>query len=126
MTLTGYVLFLVFSLKKRVLQFGLLRALGLHRRQVVIMLIIEQIIIGGYSILSGLIIGQIASVLYVPFLQLAGTIRDNILPFQVVALRSDYFRFYLLSLFIIVVGGLIFRSSVRQIRMHEALKLGDD
>lgn len=125
-SVTGYVLFLVFALRERTLQFGLLRALGVHRRQVVGMLVLEQLLTGGFAILSGLAIGQIAALLYVPLLQLAGPAAEQILPFRVVALRSDYLRFYVLALVIMAAGAVLFQSLVRRLRVHEALKLGEE
>ncbi len=125
-SVTGYVLFLVFALRERALQFGLLRALGLHRRQVVGMLVLEQLLTGGFAIAAGLAIGQLAALLYVPLLQLAGPAAEQILPFRVVALRSDYLRFYVLALVILAAGGVLFQSLVRRLRVHEALKLGEE
>ena len=125
-SVTGYVLFLVFALRERTLQFGVLRALGVHRRQVVGMLVLEQLLTGGFAIVAGLAIGQVAALLYVPLLQLAGPAAEQILPFRVVALRSDYLRFYALALFIMVAGGVLFQSLVRRLRVHEALKLGEE
>ena len=125
-SVTGYVLFLVFALRERTLQFGLLRALGVHRRQVVGMLVLEQLLTGGFAIVAGLAIGQIAALLYVPLLQLAGPAAEQILPFRVVALRSDYLRFYVLALVILVAGAVLFQSLVRRLRVHEALKLGEE
>ena len=125
-SVTGYVLFLVFALRERTLQFGLLRALGVHRRQVVGMLVLEQLLTGGFAIVAGLAIGQIAALLYVPLLQLAGPAAEQILPFRVVALRSDYLRFYVLALVIMAAGAVLFQSLVRRLRVHEALKLGEE
>ena len=125
-SVTGYVLFLVFALRERTLQFGLLRALGVHRRQVVGMLVLEQLLTGGFAIVAGLAIGQLAALLYVPLLQLAGPAAEQILPFRVVALRSDYLRFYVLALVIMAAGGVLFQSLVRRLRVHEALKLGEE
>ena len=125
-SVTGYVLFLVFALRERALQFGLLRALGLRRRQVVGMLVLEQLLTGGFAIVAGLAIGQLAALLYVPLLQLAGPAAEQILPFRVVALRSDYLRFYALALIIMAAGGALFQSLVRRLRVHEALKLGEE
>ena len=125
-SVTGYVLFLVFALRERTLQFGLLRALGVHQRQVVGMLVLEQLLTGGFAIVAGLAIGQLAALLYVPLLQLAGPAAEQILPFRVVALRSDYLRFYVLALVIMAAGGVLFQSLVRRLRVHEALKLGEE
>ena len=125
-SVTGYVLFLVFALRERALQFGLLRALGLRRRQVVGMLALEQLLTGGFAIAAGLTIGQLAALLFVPLLQLAGPAAEQILPFRVVALRGDYLRFYALALIIMAAGGALFQSLVRRLRVHEALKLGEE
>ena len=43
-----------------------------------------------------------------------------------VALRSDYLRFYVLALVIMAAGAVLFQSLVRRLRVHEALKLGEE
>ena len=90
------------------------------------MLVLEQLLTGGFAIVAGLAIGQLAALLYVPLLQLAGPAAEQILPFRVVALRSDYLRFYVLALVIMAAGGVLFQSLVRRLRVHEALKLGEE
>src|SRR5690606_20525686 len=68
-SLIGYILYWFFNLSSRVVQFGVLRAMGLSRRQLTGMLLLEQGFTAGLSIGLGILIGKLTSILFLPFLQ---------------------------------------------------------
>ena len=125
-SVVGYLLYWQFALRQRTLQFGLFRAIGMSRRQVVGMLVIEQLLATAYAVLGGLAIGQVAALVFVPLLELAWPAGHLLLPFRVTALASDYARFYILAGAMLALGAVIFRSVVRRTQAHEALKLGEE
>ena len=58
------------SLQDRLYQFGVLRALGLYRRQILSQVTLEYILLIAYSILTGWWIGAAAAELFTPFLRI--------------------------------------------------------
>ena len=122
----GYLLYWQFALRQRTLQFGLFRAIGMSRRQVVGMLMTEQLLATAYAVVGGIAIGQLSALVFVPLLELAQPAGHLLLPFRVTALASDYARFYVVAGAMLALGAVIFRSVVRRTRAHEALKLGEE
>ena len=58
------------SLQDRLFQFGVLRAIGLYRRQVLSQVILEYSLLIAYGVLSGWWIGAVTSQLFAPFFRL--------------------------------------------------------
>lgn len=123
---TGFLIYWILSLQGRVLQFGILRAIGMSQRKVILIIILEQLIMSGAAILTGIIAGGAASRLFVPFLQLVFSSADQVPPFRVIALQSDYFKIYLIIAFMLFTGLVILRVFIRRLKIGSALKLGED
>ena len=83
-SLIGYLLYWFFNLSSRVVQFGVLRAMGLSRKQLTGMLLLEQVFTAGLSIILGIGIGRLASYLYLPFLQTSQNVKQQVPPFRVI------------------------------------------
>ena len=122
----GFVIYWILSLKARTLQFGIFRAMGLTQSQLVWMLILEQLLISGAAIVVGIVIGNLASGLFVPLLQLTSSAAAQVPPFRIVALRSDFFKVVAVAAAMLVSGGVLFRWMIGRIRIHQAIKLGEE
>ncbi len=123
---TGFLIYWILSLKSRTLQFGILRAMGLSQSKVMFIIVLEQIMVSGSSILLGIIIGTIASELFVPFLQLVFSSQSQVIPFQVVSLWEDYQKIYLIITLMLGTGMLFLRYFMGHLQIGSALKLGED
>lgn len=124
--ITGFLIFWMLSLKSRTLQFGILRAMGLSRQNVVLIILYEQFLMSGSAIFIGLLIGGISSVLFVPFLQLVFSAADQVPPFRVVALNSDYLKIYVIIAAMMLTGFFTLSLFLRHLKIGSALKLGED
>ncbi len=124
-TFAGFVIYWVLTLKRREPEFGVLRAMGLRKRQVTLMLVAEQVLITGTSVLLGALIGRAASILYVPFLQTVYDSAEQVVPFRVVELPEDFLRIYAVCGAMIVLVSIIFRILVSRLKVHETLKLSE-
>ncbi|MBN2532583.1 MAG: ABC transporter permease [Spirochaetales bacterium] len=122
----GFLIYWILSLQSRKLQFGIFRAIGLSRRKVISIIILEQIMMSGVAIFMGIIIGGIASYLFVPFLQLVFSSVEQVPPFHIVALRSDYLKIYSIVGIILGTGFVILRFFINRLKIGSALKLGED
>lgn len=125
-SLAGFVLYWFFALQNRTVQFGVLRAMGISKKQLLSMLLAEQIMTAGFAVFIGIAFGQITSKLFLPFLQAGQNVAKQVPPFQVVVEQSDLNRLYLVILLMILIGAglLIFRIS--QLKVHQAVKLGEE
>ncbi|MDF2963802.1 MAG: hypothetical protein K0S39_5537, partial [Paenibacillus sp.] len=79
----GFLLYWVLSLSGRVLQFGILRAMGISFRQLVFMLIGEQLLTSGAAVAIGMLTGNLTSRFFVPMFQLSMQTSSQVPPFQV-------------------------------------------
>ena len=68
-SIVGFVMYWVLTLRSRTLQFGVLRAIGMSSERVLVMLVVEQVLITGSAIVAGMVIGRVAALLFVPLLQ---------------------------------------------------------
>jgi len=123
---TGFLIYWILSIKARVLQFGIFRAMGLSMRDVIGLLINEQLFITLMAVLIGAGVGEIASRLFVPLIQISYTAADQVIPLLVVTYRQDYINLYgiigtMIALCLVILGILISR-----IKIAQALKLGED
>ncbi|AJY76397.1 ABC transporter permease [Paenibacillus beijingensis] len=125
-TLTGYILFWFFNLSGRVVQFGVLRAMGLSRRQLTGMLLLEQIFTAGLSIVLGVVIGKLTSLLFLPFLQTTDNMTGNIPPFRVVFDSQDTTQLYAVVGFMMMTGAVLLFLHIRRLRVHQAVKMGEE
>ena len=125
-SLIGYVLFWFFNLSSRVVQFGVLRAMGLSRWQLTGMLFLEQAFTAGLSIVFGIAIGKWASYLYLPFLQTAEDARLQVPPFRIVFEARDTMQLYLVVLLMMAVGAMLLFLHIRRLKVHQAIKLGEE
>ncbi len=122
----GFLIYWILSIKQRVLQFGIFRAMGLSVKKIIGMLVCEQVLISGTAILVGIVIGGIASDLFVPLLQMAYSAAQQVPPFKVAAAREDYIRIYAVILMMLTVGLSILGFIISKIKIHQAIKLGED
>ncbi|MGG4141738.1 ABC transporter permease [Paenibacillus algorifonticola] len=125
-TLTGYVLYWFFNLSGRVVQFGVLRAMGLSRRQLTGMLMLEQLFTAGLSIGLGVMIGKLTSLLFLPFLQTAENATETVPPFRVVFEAKDTNQLFIVVAFMMITGALLLFLHIRRLRVHQAVKMGEE
>jgi putative ABC transport system permease protein len=125
-SLAGYVLYWFFNLSGRVVQFGVLRAMGLSRKQLTGMLLLEQVFTAGLSIGLGVLIGKISSLLFLPFLQTADNVADSVPPFRVVFDNKDTNQLYLVVGFMMLTGAAILFLHIRRLKVHQAVKMGEE
>lgn len=125
-SLLGYLLFWFFNLTRRVLQFGILRAMGLSRKQLTGMLLLEQLFTAGLSIILGIMLGKLASRLFLPFLQTAGSTKLQVPPFRIVFESRDTIQLYIVVGVMIFTGATLLFMHIRRLRVHQAVKMGEE
>jgi putative ABC transport system permease protein len=122
----GFWLHAAFSARSRVLQFGVLRAMGLSTPQLLGAVALEQVLVVVGGVAAGTGLGMLAAWLFVPFLQQGLDAAARTPPFLVVSAAADWLRLYgvLLVMLVAGLGGLL--AALARLRIHEAVKLGED
>jgi len=122
----GFIIYWVLSIKSRVLQFGVFRAMGMRLRNLISMLFTEQLMISFTAILCGVIIGGIASDLFVPMMSVTYSAAQQIPPFLVTMNVIDYNRIYLIVGAMLIAGFTILGTILSRLNVTQVLKLGED
>ncbi|CAG7629577.1 hypothetical protein PAECIP111802_01568 [Paenibacillus allorhizosphaerae] len=122
----GFLLYWVLSLSGRVLQLGILRAMGISFRQLMVMLVGEQLMTSGAAIAIGVLLGNVTSRLFVPMFQLSLQTSSQVPPFQVTFDPRDQMQLYMIVGVMLAIGLFILGSMLSRIKIHQAVKLGED
>ena len=123
---TGYLIYWTLSIKSRVLQFGVFRAMGMTKRDLIRLLINEQILISFSAIAIGTLVGSIAARLFVPMIQMAYSPALQPIPFMVVTDSRDYWNIFGMIGLMMVLCLVILGVLSSKVNMAGALKLGED
>lgn len=122
----GYLIYWIMSIRSREMMFGVLRACGMHRGELFHMLINEQIFCGVFSVLAGIGIGKLTSVLFVPMIQQAYAAANQVLPMRLVVNSSDMLRLYGVIGAVMVVCLAVLAALLFKLNVTKALKLGEE
>ncbi len=126
MSVIGYLIYWILSIKGRTLQFGILRAMGMSLKEIIAMLGYEQILVSLSSVAMAFVIGGITSDIYVPLFQNMYSVERQIPPFIVSASAGDYIKIYVLIAIMLIGGFLVLGNIIKKININKALKLGED
>lgn len=124
-TVIGFVAYTLLSFQRRLVELGVLRAIGLSTRQLSMLLVCEQTLVVGFGAALGTAVGILTSRLFIPFLQVRTGVYPETPPFVV---QIDWER---IALVYGISGGLLTVTIVaivlllRRMRIFEAVKLGE-
>ncbi|GGD58713.1 ABC transporter permease [Paenibacillus nasutitermitis] len=126
-SLLGYLIFWFFTLSRRSVQLGILRAMGLTGGQVTGMLLLEQLFTTGLSVVSGIGLGTFASRLFLPFLQGGSALgSQQVPPFRIVFDAADTMKLYIATGIMLAAGASLLILKLRRLRITQAVKLGEE
>jgi len=125
-TLAGYLLYWFFNLSGRVVQFGVLRAMGLSKFQLTSMLLLEQLFTAGLAIGLGFGIGKLVSYIFLPFLQTADSSSKTVPPFRVIFQASDTNQLIAVVTGMMLIGAVFLFLHIRKLKVHQAVKMGEE
>ena len=126
MTVIGFLIYWIISIRSRTLQFGVLRAMGVSFREIISTLAYEQLLVSVASIAAGFVVGGIASDLFVPMFRTMYDAADQVPPFIVQGDGGDYIKMYVIIAVMLLSGFAVLGGIIRRININKALKLGED
>lgn len=122
----GFLIYWILSIRSRTLLFGIFRAMGLRFRELILMLVNEQIWVTLPALLAGTGIGYLAARLFVPLILLAYGSQEQIIPLKIEYAGQDFLRTFLIVSVTIILCLFVLAWQIRQINIAQALKLGED
>ena len=126
MSVIGFLIYWIISIRSRTLQFGVLRAMGVTFREIIGTLGYEQLLVSVASIAAGFVLGGIASDLFIPLFRTMYDANNQTPPFIVQGDGGDYIKMYVLIAIMLLGGFAILGGIIRKININKALKLGED
>ncbi len=124
--MVGFLIYWILSIRSRTLLLGIFRAMGMTMKEIIGMLINEQIFISLVSIALGVGAGVLTSRLYVPLVQIAYASADTVIPLQIVAEPSDMAKLLIVVAVMVALCMTVLGILISKIRISQALKLGED
>ena len=122
----GYLIYWTLSIRSRELLFGIFRAMGMGKNEVIHMLVNEQVLTGVVAIIFGLVIGWISSRMFVPIIQIAYSATDRSLPLELITRNSDIIRLLVIIGIVFIACLAVLIKQVYNMKISQALKLGED
>ena len=126
LTVASLAAYALISFRRQLPEFGILRAMGIARRQMVALLMFEHGFLVVLGTAAGTALGIVTGALFTPFMQLHGERLDRTPPFVAVMAWDDLGKlFVVLGLALALVLAVTMRR-LWGIRTHAAIKFGDE
>jgi putative ABC transport system permease protein len=125
LTVLGFMLYALFSFRRRFIEMGMLRAIGLSVQQMRSFLAAELAALILLGIGAGTVVGVLASRLFVPFLQIGSTAQAQYPPFQIQIAWVSIFEIYGLFILLFIGALLVLSAILIRMKIFQAIKLGE-
>ena len=112
------------SLRERFYQFGVLRAIGALRRQLIIQLAVEYAVLVLYGTAAGAVIGVWVSVLFTPFFRSAADSKAILPPMLPVIAEGEITQLTIIFIAVMVLVIVAATAQATQRRIFEVMRVG--
>ena len=125
LTVLGFLLYALFSFRRRFIELGMLRAIGLSSGQMTSFLAWELAFLILVGLVAGTLLGVWVSNLFVPYLQVGAGAAAHIPPFLVEIAWPAIFRIWGLFVGLFVIALVVLAVLLLRMRIFQAVKLGE-
>lgn len=122
----GFLIYWIMVMKQREMLFGIYRAMGMRMSEIRTMLINEQIFGSLLSILTGAGVGVISTLLFVRLITLVYLPRKHNIPIRICLYGTDMVKLFALVFLVVIFCGVVLRNLLKNMKIAQALKLGED
>jgi len=124
LTIIGFILSALISFRARAIQLGMLRTVGLSAVQMGTFIVLEQVILIALGAITGSALGLLISRLFIPFMQVGGSLASSLPPFVVRIAWENLIVIYGALGFALFFALTIMLILLRRLKAFEAIKLG--
>jgi putative ABC transport system permease protein len=125
LTVLGFLLYALFSFRRRFIELGMLRAIGLSAWQMMIFLSAELAFLLTVGLAAGTGLGVWISNLFIPFLQIGEKQIAHIPPYLVQVDWSRVFQIYILFGLLFLVALTALAALLLRMKIFQAVKMGE-
>jgi len=124
-TMIGFLLYTIFSYQKRYVELGILRAVGLPQSSMIFSIAWELGLLIAFGLSLGLLSGLLTSFMYIPYMQFVSNLSGVVPPYLVIIAWNEIAQIIGLFILTFVVIIIILMLILRQMRIFQAVKLGE-
>ena len=124
-TMIGFLLYTIFSYRRRYVELGILRAIGLSQASMIVSVAWELGLLIIMGLTLGLGIGLVVSALYIPYMQFVSNLEGVVPPYVVTMAWVEIAQIIALFFATFVIIMLILLVILRRMRIFQAVKLGE-
>jgi putative ABC transport system permease protein len=125
LTVLGFILYALFSFRRRFIELGMLRAVGLSARQMTALLAGELIFLVTIGLLVGTGVGVFFSLWFIPYLQVGASLSAHYPPFSVEVAWGAISQMYMLFCLLFVAALCVLAALLLRMKVFQAIKLGE-
>ncbi len=125
-TVLGFLVYWVLSLKARTLSFGIYRSLGLSSKGITGILVIEQFLTLGMSVLIGIFAGNMAGKMFIPLIKRLWYENRYVIPANNLQYINEYIQLGAVFALMFIVSFVILARYIKRLKINQAIKLGED
>lgn len=122
----GFLIYWITSIRKRELQFGVYRAMGMSVEQINKMLVTEHMLSTAFNVFAGLIEGVVATLLFVKLFSIVYLPERHNLDIYMYYETGDFIRLGIVILMMLISCIIIIRRQMKKLNITAALKLGEE
>lgn len=122
----GFLIYWVLTIKEREMLYGIYRAMGMTMREIVNMLVIEQIFSSLLAAASGFGVGAITTFLYTKLISVVYLPRKHNIPIDIFFKADDIIKITIIIGVAFAICFVVMSRTVRNMNITKALKMGED
>ena len=124
-TMIGFLLYTVFSYRRRYVELGILRAIGLPQGSMMLSVAWELALLIIMGLALGIGIGLAVSILYIPYMQFVSSLEGTVPPYMVTMAWTELAQITALFMGTFALIMVILLFVLRRMRIFQAVKLGE-
>ena len=124
--LAGFLIYWITSIRQRELLFGIYRAMGMNMGEINQMLMNEQIFSSFLAVLGGAGVGILSSTLFVKLVAIVYLPEKHNIALEIFSNGWDMMRLFIVVVVMFVVCLIVLRTILKNMKIAQALKLGED
>ena len=122
----GFMIYWVLTIREREMIYGIYRAMGVTMKEIVTMLVTEQIFSSLLSALSGFGVGAITTLLFTKLITIVYLPKKHNLPTQIYIQLDDSIKMICIIAAAFAVCFFVMSKTVKNMNITKALKMGED
>ena len=122
----GFLIFWVLTIKEREMIYGIYRAMGMSMKEIVKMLVTEQIFSSLLAALLGFGVGTITTALFTKLIALVYLPKKHNIPTDIFIKPEDSIKIVVIIAIAFTACFMIMRKTVKNMNITKALKMGED